>query len=309
MGRIVAIASAFNEDGNLHELVEQFSVVRSSLSQHDLQLVIVDNGSTDSTVHELSELHERFDWLQSIRLVRNFRMAGALLAGLASVEADAYVLMAADLQDHPSSIPLFIPPWERGAYVVNAEITRRNGTPLSRRIMTAIFYFLANLLSRGALPRNVSDFRLIDRKVRDSLLDLPERKKFLRGTIAWLEFPTEHILLERPPRNSGESKAGTRAMINLAFRGIIYGSSAPLRFASVLGLFLSIFALILQLFFVFRTLAFGVPFDGFGTLVSIAIVAFGIQMLILGIIGEYLFTVFEEVKARPDFIIRQKRLK
>jgi len=308
MGSVVAIASAFNEASNLPQLIEEFDRVRTRTTNHTLRLVVVNNGSTDQTKSVLAQLQRDRPWLGSIELIRNFRMSGALLAGLNTVEADAYILMAADLQDHPDVIPDLLPPWAQGYSVVNVVVTQRKGSTLTRRLFTKFFYALANFLSRGGLERNVSDFRLVDRKVRDELLRLPEQKKFLRGTISWLGFPTYELEKSRPPRHSGTSKAGTKAMFDLAIRGIIYSTAAPLRFSATLGITASIVSLLAFVFFTVRALFFGVPFDGFGTIVSLIALCFSFQLLILGIIGEYLFVVFEESRARPSFIVRSQRI-
>ena len=304
MSKILAIAPAYNEEECLRELVAQFEIARETVSNHDLRLLIVENGSEDNSWSLIKTLAETYDWVKGLRLAKNYRMSGALLAGLWAEEADAYVLMAADLQDHPTVIPKLISEWELGFEIVNVRVTERQGTGFVRRLSSQAFYSIADSVSGGAFPKNVSDFRIISRPVRDALNDLPEQKKFLRGTIASLGFETGTIDEIRPPRFKGHSKAGTSAMFALAMRGIIYGNATPLRFASVIGVFASLLSAFGFVFFGFRTLTFGVPFSGFGTLVCLITFGMGIQMLILGIIGEYLLILFDEVRARPNFRVK-----
>jgi dolichol-phosphate mannosyltransferase len=230
-------------------------------------------------------------------------MDGGLTAGLAYASGDACVLMTADLQDPPEMIREFLRKWEEGYENVYGVITERQGTGPLRAFNSKAFYWLAGKLTDGAIPRNASDFRLLDRAAYEAVRAMDERNRFVRGLVAWVGFNSIGIPMARPPRFAGESKAHSFKVIELAFKGIFAHSYIPLRLITVVGVVLSVAAFIGLIVLAVLWLAVGVPFSGFGTIVSLSLLLFGVLSFMLGIVSEYVGLIYEEVKRRPNFVI------
>jgi dolichol-phosphate mannosyltransferase len=232
-------------------------------------------------------------------------MDGGLTAGLEYVTGDACVLMTADLQDPPEMISTFLRAWEVGWENIFGLITKREGTGLIRKLNSQLFYWLANKLTDGDLPRNASDFRLVDKKVYEAVKKMTERNRFVRGLFAWVGFKSIGIPMERPPRFSGVSKAHTLKVLDLAFKGIFSHSYKPLRLITITGISLSITSFLAVIPLTILWIVAGVPFAGFGTLVTLVLFVVGILALMIGILSEYVGLIYEEVKARPNFIVSE----
>lgn len=306
MKTVDVIAPVYNEEDCLREFVGQLLQVFDSEPNYKFRVLLIENGSTDASWALINELSKSDCRVSSIKLTRNFGMDGGITAGLEFATADAVVLMASDLQDPPTAIPLFLRKWEEGFDNVFAIVNKRVGISVIRRMNSQIFYWLANKMASNAIPRNVSDFRLLSRKAYETLRGLREANRVIRGLVGWMGFKSVGLRIDRPPRYGGSSKAHTWRVIGLGVRAILAHSYAPLRMISITGLALSVMSLIslitTTILFVFR----GVPFPGFGTIISVIILLFGILFLMLGIISEYLALVYEEVKRRPSFLVDEK---
>ena len=233
-------------------------------------------------------------------------MDGGLTAGLDYITGDACVLMTADLQDPPELIPTFLRKWEEGWENVYGVVTKRGGTGPIRRMNSVMFYWLAGKLTDGRIPRNASDFRLVDRKVYESVRLMTERNRFVRGLFAWVGFKSIGIPMERPARFGGVSNAHTFKVLYLAFKGIFAHSYKPLRLITTFGVFLSFVAFFSIVPLLFLWIFAGVPFAGFGTLVSLVLLVVGVLSLMIGILSEYVGLIYEEVKSRPNYIVSEK---
>jgi len=240
-----------------------------------------------------------------IKLSRNFRMDGGLTAGLDYVSGDACVLMTADLQDPPELISDFLRLWEKGYENVFGIVTKREGTGLIRKLNSNLFYFVAGKLTDGRIPRNASDFRLVDKKVYLAVRQLKERNRFVRGLFAWVGFKSIGVPMVRPPRFGGVSNAHTWKVIDLAFKGIFANSYKPLKLITFFGVFLSLFSFVSIIPLALIWITNGVPFAGFGTIVSLGLLIFGLLSLMIGILSEYVGLVYEEVKQRPNYIVSE----
>jgi dolichol-phosphate mannosyltransferase len=293
MKKIAIVIPAYNEEACVEELARRLKVVFDLESKYTWEVTFVENGSVDSTFVRLLAINQTDKRFRVLQLSRNFRMDGGLTAGLNFIDADACVIMTADLQDPPEWIPEYLRKWEEGYENVYGVVQNRVGTPLLRRLNSRLFYKLANWLSEGLIPKNASDFRLVDRKVYEAVREMNERNRFVRGLFAWVGFKSIGIPLERPQ------------VIDLAIKGIFGHSYKPLRLISIIGLILSLISFASIAVISFFALTRGVPFAGFGTLISLILGGIGIQALMLGIIGEYLALVYEESKHRPNYIIRQ----
>lgn len=300
---ISIIVPAFNEEECVDELAARLAKVFEINSRYDFEVLAVENGSTDKTWERLKAINQADGRFKVIRLSRNFGMDGGLTAGLKLATSDAVVLMTADLQDPPELITEFIEKWESGYQNIYMEVSRRTGTSLLRVLNSRIFYWVAGRLTGNRIPSNASDYRLLDRKVYEVVRQMDERNRFVRGLVAWVGFQSVGVLAERPPRYAGKSNARTFVVLDLAIKGLLSHSYFPLRLISVIGALISITSLVSFLVFVTSWLVVGVPFAGFGTIVSLSLLVFGTLSLMLGIVAQYLGLVYEEVKGRPNFVI------
>ena len=303
---VSVIVPAYNESDCVDELAVRLAEVFDAEPSYRWEAVIVENGSTDDTWEKLSAIHHRDPRFKILRLARNFRMDGGLTAGLDFIEGDACVLMTADLQDPPEMIHAFLRKWEEGYQNVFGVVTERQGTGPIRTFNSKAFYWLAGKLTDGAIPRNASDFRLMDRTTYEAVRSMKERNRFVRGLVAWVGFNSIGIPMQRPPRFAGTSKAHSLKVIELAFKGIFAHSYIPLRLITLVGVTLSALSFLTLIVSGALWITKGVPFGGFGTIVTLVLLLFGVLSFMLGIVSEYVGLIYEEVKARPNFIVAQR---
>lgn len=303
---ISVVVPAYNEEANVDALAERLGAVFAGEPQYDFEVILVENGSADSTWDKARAIAARDPRFKVVQLARNFRMDGGLTAGLTHARGDAAVLMAADLQDPPELIPEFLRRWEEGYEIVYQVVTERRGTGPIRRMNSQLFYFFANRMTDGRIPRNVSDFRLADRRVYETVNTMQERNRFVRGLFAWVGFRSIGVESPRHPRVGGVSGAHTFKVLDLALKGIFAHSYVPLKLITITGLALSglSFLSIVVLAFVF--ILWGVPFAGFGTIICLVLLLFGILFTMLGLVAEYVGLIYEEVKQRPNFVVRER---
>lgn len=305
MKKISIVTSAYNEQGCVEELARQLKLVFEKNPGYQFEVIVVENGSTDDTFAKLLELHKADPRFKIVRLSRNFRMDGGVTAGLNYASGDAAVLMTANLQDSPEVINLFIEKWEQGYEHVYGIVKSRPGKGFFRKLNSQLFYAVINYLTDNMVPKNVSDFRLIDKKVYETINSMHERNRFMRGLFAWVGFRSVGVEFERAKRFAGVSHAPFWKVLELAIKGILAFSYIPIQAISVFGMVLSIGSLLYFIFTVAKVLVFGVPFAGYGTIVSLILMLFGFVFLILGILAQYIAQIYEEVKERPNFIVKE----
>jgi len=303
---ISVVAPAFNEEECIPELVDRLRRVFDSESCYEFEVLIIENGSTDSSWKLIREAAERDPRFNGIRMSRNFGADGALTAGMDHARGEAVVLMAADLQDPPELIPEFLRQWERGYENVYMIVESRKDSRLLRRVNSAVFYRLAARLTDRRFPRNASDFRLIDRKVNEAVKSMKERGRFLRGLFGWAGFSTKGVPHHRPPRFSGESKATTKTVMDLAKKGILGHSYIPLRVIFAFGVGLSLISTLTFVTLAICWLLYGMPFAGYGSIVSLVLLVLGVLSLMLGVVAEYIGLIYEEVKQRPIYLVSEE---
>ena len=300
---ITIIVPAYNEEACIEELARQLTAVFAVNDRYDFETLIIENGSVDRTWEILQTINARDPRFKVIRLARNFRMDGGITAGLDYATGDAVVFMTADLQDPPELITEFIKKWEEGYENIYMHVLKRRGTGPIRSFNSQVFYWLAGKLTDNRIPKNVSDYRLLDRKVYEAVRGMKERNRFVRGLVAWVGFKSIGVEAERAERFGGVSNAHSLKVIDLAFKGIFSHSYIPLKLITMTGVVLSLTSFVSIAVFTYVWIFIGVPFAGFGTLVSVAVLAFGTLTFMLGIIAEYLGLIYEEVKGRPNFIV------
>ena len=303
---ISIVIPAYNERDNVDELAARLQKVCSKNPNYDFEVIIVENGSEDDSFEKLKVIHERDKRFKILQLARNFRMDGGLTAGMQYAKGDALVIMTADLQDPPELISEFILKWEEGYENVYGIVTKRIGTNWIRRLNSHLFYSIANTITGGMIPKNVSDFRLVDRKVYETLNTMQERNRFVRGLFAWVGYKSIGIHHERAPRVAGVSGAHTFKVISLALKGIFAHTYVPLKLILVMGLTMSALSFTSLIALVIRSIIYGTPFPGFGTIVAVLLLMFGVLFTVLGVIAEYIGLIYEEVKQRPNFIVKTR---
>lgn len=300
---ITVVIPIFNEARNLDRLFQRLLPVLERLDVR-WELLCVDDGSVDDSLGKLKELNSLDRRVRAISLSRNFGQEIALAAGLKYARGDAVILMDADLQHPPELLETFIEEWRNGWQIVFGQrIDAAAGRPRSRRFSSKLYYGLFNALAKVKLPEGSGDFRLLDRRAVDAMNRLGESARFSKGLYSWIGFRTLGIPYTVSERTDGASRWKLRKLARLAIDGITSFSTVPLRVWSLLGVMISAAAFIYGLVVLFQTLAFGRDSPGFATLIISILFLAGIQLISLGVVGEYLGRVFEEVKGRPLFIV------
>lgn len=302
--KIISIVSpAFNEEGCVEELARRIkSVFAKESEKYDFESIIVDNGSTDSTYEKLLKIRKEDPRFKIVKLSRNFKCDGAIAAGLQYATGDAAVLLYSDLEDPVEVIHDFLRKWEEGYQNVYGIVQKRQGSAL-RKFNSKLFYWLANKMTDNVIPKYASDYRLVDRKLYEAVNKMPEKNRFIRGLFAWAGFKSIGVPFDRVKRYAGESKAYSLAVFKLAALSIIAFSYFPLRMITMTGIALSAISFISILVLVYKFTFYGVPFHGFGTIICLLLLLFGFLFIILGVIGEYIAMIFEEVKGRPTAVV------
>lgn len=306
MKKISFIITAYNEAENLKELYEQIDKSIISFSNYEFEYIFVENGSTDNSLEVLKDIKNKNKNVKIIKLSRNFGFDGGITAGIDSSSSDAVIIMTANLQDDPKVIPQFIEYWESGYDMVYGIVKSRPGKSILRKINSSIFYLIINKMSKNLIPKNVSDYRLVDKKVIDAVRSLREYHRFYRGFFSWVGFKSIGVEFKRQKRFAGKSKALTFKVISSAFKAIFSFTSIPLKFASYFAFIFSFLAILVLSIQIYNWFTYGVPFDGFGSIIGIILLATSLLLFSLGIIGEYLSLIFDESKKRPIYIVEKE---
>ncbi len=307
MKKITIIIPCYNEERSLPLLYERLNEVREQLPQYAWEFLLVNDGSRDNTLQIMRSLRSRDSQVCYIDLSRNFGKERAMLAGLDFATGDAVIIMDADLQQPPEIIPQMLKLWEEGYEDVYARRLTRTGEPWLRRKMSLMFYKLLQRFTRDDVLRNVGDFRLLDRKCVDALKQLREHERYTKGLFVWIGYKKTEVTYEQQERAQGISSFGFLRLLTLAVDGITSFSTAPLRISTVMGLIVSMVAFFYMCYVLIKTIILGGdPVQGFPTLIIVMLFLGGVQLLSLGIIGEYLARIFNETKNRPVYLVREK---
>lgn len=301
--RISCVVPCRNEARNLVHLLPELTELLAGLAEH-FEVVLVDDGSTDESPALMQAWAHR-PGIRVLQLSRNFGKEAALTAGLEASKGDVVILMDADLQHPPSLIPAMLARWREGADVVYACRHDRRDESALKRLGTRAFYRLVNLGDRFQLPEGAGDFRLLDRAAVDALLALPEHNRFMKGLYAWIGFKAVELPYEPPPRASGRSHFSLWRLFRLSIDGLTAFTTWPLRAVTVVGLVMAVFGFGYGSYLSLDYLLFGHPLPGWTTIVVTLLFFFGVQMISLGIMGEYIARIHEEVKGRPLYIVRR----
>ncbi len=302
---ISVVLPVYNERETLQELVNRLTPILEENAEGSFEVLFVDDGSRDGSDRIIDGFHARDSRIKAIHFSRNFGHQAALQAGLDAATGDAVVLMDADLQDPPELLKEFIEQWRRGADVVYA--VRRNRKEAAwKRAAYSAFYRTMKVISEIDVPLDAGDFCLMDRRVVDTIVGLRERNRFLRGLRSWVGFKQIGVEYERGMRHAGEPKYTLRKLVGLALSGYLGFSAAPLRMATWLGLIAATTGFLVALWAVFTKLAGIYSPRGWASTLAVILFIGGVQLLMLGVIGEYLSRVYDEVRRRPLYIVRSR---
>ena len=298
------VIPAFNEEGNIAATLRQVDEEAEKLGK-TFEIVVVDDGSKDGTFQEASNSKLRGDTVV-LRFSRNFGKEQAMFAGLAQSRGRAVVILDADLQEPISTLRLLVERYEQGYEVVYAVRAHREDERRLKRVFSKAFYQLLSLGSECDIPPDARDYRIMDRKVVDAVLSMPEQNKFMKGLFSWVGFRSCAVPIEVCPRQSGISKFGFRRLTNLALTALTSFTDWPLRIWTAIGFAISALSISYSVWIAIRTLFWGADVPGFATITTAIFFFGGLQLISIGIIGEYLSRVFSEVKQRPGYIVAEE---
>lgn len=306
MGSIISlIIPVFNEEKAIVPFMRAVLPVIDKQPEQ-FELLFIDDGSVDGTAFCLSELSAKDSRIRVIELSRNFGKESALSAGIDHACGDALIPMDVDLQDPPDLIATFIMRWQEGYDIVYGVRASRNDDSYAKRQSASWFYRIFNKVSPLQIPDNAGDYRLIDRQVADVIRMLPERNRFMKGLFSWVGFKSIGVPYQRPARVAGSTKWNHWRLWNFALDGLLSFSTIPLRLWTYFGAFVALISFIYGCFIVVRTIFTGVDLPGYASLFSAVVFLSGIQLISIGIIGEYLARIFIEVKQRPIYVVRKE---
>lgn len=293
-----------NEEESLTEFFRRLLLVLKSIGE-PFEIICVNDGSLDSTLDRLCEFQITVPHLHVIDLSRNFGKEAALTCGINFARGSAVIPIDADLQDPPELIAEMVKIWRQGFDTVLAQRVDRSSDNFLKRKTAEWFYRLHNAISDSPIPANVGDFRLMDRRVVEALKSLPERRRFMKGLFAWVGFRQAILSYVREPRKMGKSKFSGWRLWNFALEAITSFSTVPLRVWTYLGIVIALSAFAFGAFIIGRTLLYGIDLPGYASLITVALFLGGIQLIGLGILGEYIGRLFSEAKGRPIYIVRE----
>jgi polyisoprenyl-phosphate glycosyltransferase len=303
--RLSIVIPLLNEEANLVLLHQRLCAVTDKLGCQR-QIIFVDDGSTDQSARIIGELAATDPTVTGIEFSRNFGHEAASTAGLDHADGDAVVLMDADLQDPPELIEQLVARWRDGFDIVYAVRSDREGESLFKRCTAWAFYRILNLMSDVEIPRDTGDFRLMDRRVLNGLSQCRERARFIRGLVAWTGFKTTAVGYNRPGRHGGETKYNPLKLLWLSLDAAVGFSILPLRMATALGFAVTLVSLMLVCIIVIQKLFMQIEMQGYALLASGLFFLGGVQMLLLGVLGEYIGRIYRESQGRPLYIIRRR---
>ncbi len=308
MGLLSVIVPCYNEEENVAyfyaELMKNEEFFRDR--ELELEIIYIDDGSTDGTLPEVKKLHERDGRVHLVSFSRNFGKEAAMYAGLENSKGDYVVMMDADLQDPPSLLPEMFSYIDQGFDSVATRRVSRKGEPPIRSFFARAFYRLMKRISKTEIVDGARDYRLMTRQMVDAILSMQEYNRFTKGIFGWVGFRTKWLEYENVERAKGETKWNFWKLFLYSLDGITAFSTAPLMLASVVGLFFCVFAFLMIVFIIVRKLIFGDPVSGWASMVCIILMTGGVQFFCVGILGQYLAKTYMEVKRRPIYIAREK---
>ncbi len=308
MKKVTILIPCYNEEASLPQLFEALSRLMDEQASYDWEILLVNDGSRDRTLQCIKDMRQRDDRFCYVDLSRNFGKEAAMLAGFDHARGDCMIIMDADLQHPPSAIPEMLSYWEEGYEDVYARRITRGRESWLRKRLSLCYYSLLQKSTRVEVLPNVGDFRLLDRKCIEALKQLRETERYTKGMYCWIGFRKKEILFEQGDRVAGVSSWNMRSLFNLAIDGFTSFTTAPLRIATLLGLSVSMLAFLYMCYIFVKTIVWGEPVQGFPTLMMAILFLGGVQLICIGIIGEYIGRIFNETKGRPVYFVNDVQM-
>jgi len=305
MKKVSVLIPCYNEEMSLPFLYEELTKNMATITGYEWEILFVNDGSKDNTLSIIKQLREQDSRVCYVDLSRNFGKEKAMLAGFDYVTGDCMIIMDADLQDPPSLMVDMLKYWEEGYDDVYAKRTTRGKEGWFRKNFSLMFYRILKSTSRFDVLENVGDFRLLDKSCIQALRKLRETERYTKGLFAWIGFRKKEILFERSDRVAGNSAWSFRSLFGLAVEGITSFTIAPLKISSFVGVIVALLAFGHLIFTLIRTLLYGDPVQGYPTLIIVILLLGGLQLLSIGVLGEYLGRIFNETKNRPVYVVRE----
>ena len=309
MKKISILIPAYNEQEVLEPLYQRLGTLANDNKSYDFEFLFVNDGSRDKTLSIIKELADKDDRVSYVDLSRNFGKEIAMIAGLDHVTGDATVIIDADLQDPPELIPKMIKYWEDGYEDVYAKRNSRSGETWLKKATSKLYYRILQKSTNIPIQRDTGDFRLLDRVCVDALKQIRESQRYTKGMFSWIGYKKKEITYDRDPRVAGESGWSYSKLINFAIDGLTSFTTAPLRISSIMGIIVSLVAFIYIVYLVFRTILFGTDLAGYPSMMAVILFLGGVQLLSLGVIGEYIGRIFNETKGRPLYFVQEYHAK
>lgn len=302
---VTILVPAYNEQEVLNMLYERLKKIMDENSNYDFEILFVNDGSKDNSLKIMQELRQKDKRVCYLNLSRNFGKETGMIAGLDYSKGDAVIIIDADLQDPPELIPEMIKYWEEGYDDVYAKRRSRKGETWLKKFTSTMYYKVLQAFTKIQIQKDTGDFRLLDRRCVEALKSMRESQRYTKGLFSWIGYNKKEILYDRDPRAAGQTKWNYKKLVDLSIDGITSFTTSPLRWSAILGIVVSIIGFIYMLYIIIKTLVYGVEVPGYASTMVIILFLGGVQLIFLGVIGEYLGRAFYETKGRPLYFIER----
>lgn len=300
---ITILVPAYNEQEVLHMLYERLKTIIDKTSKYDFEILLINDGSKDKTLSIMEELRKKDKRVCYLNLSRNYGKETAMIAGLDYSKGDAVIIIDADLQDPPELIPQMIKYWEQGYDDVYAKRKSRKGETWLKKFTSKMYYRTLQSVTKIEIQKDTGDFRLLDRRCVEALKSIRESQRYTKGLFSWIGFNKKEILYDRDPRAAGSTKWNYKKLIDLSIDGITSFTTAPLRWSAIIGLIVSIIGFMYMIYIIIKTICLGIDVPGYASTMVVILFLGGIQLIVLGVLGEYLGRAFYETKGRPLYFV------
>lgn len=300
---VTILVPAYNEEEVLHLLYDRLKAIMDTNANYDFEILFINDGSKDNTLNIIQELRQKDKRVCYVNLSRNYGKETAMMAGFDYAKGDCIIILDADLQDPPELIPQMLEYWEEGYDDVYAKRRSRKGETFLKKFTSKMYYSLLQKVTKIEIQKDTGDFRLLDRRCVEALKQIRESQRYTKGLFSWIGYNKKEILFDRDPRAAGKTKWNYGKLINLSIDGLTSFTTEPLRLAAIIGILVSLVGFIYMLVIIIKTLVFGVDVAGYASTLVVILFLGGIQLIFLGVIGEYLGRAFYETKQRPLYFI------
>lgn len=300
---VTILVPAYNEQEVLNMLYERLNNLMNKVTNYEFEILFVNDGSKDNTLNIIKDLRKKDSRVSYVNLSRNFGKEIAMIAGLDYAKGDAVIIIDADLQDPPELIPQMIEYWEKGYDDVYAKRRSRKGESWLKKFTSKMYYKTLQSVTKIEIQKDTGDFRLLDRRCVEALKQIRESQRYTKGLFSWIGYNKKEILYDRDPRAAGKTKWNYKKLIDLSIDGLTSFTTAPLRWSAIIGILVSLIGFIYMIFIIAKTLIYGIDMPGYASTMVVILFLGGIQLIFLGIIGEYLGRAFYETKQRPIYFV------